>query len=323
MVGKHHVEIGNKRVRYILDIERKITVIKGNSGTGKTTLIRMLQGYNAQGNKSGISVKNDTNIPLIVYTSLTKWEKDLKETKESIIFVDEVVDYLYSKSFQQEIVKSDNYLVVISRSGKFNHLPYALQSVYALYTDMHDKIKITKMYQLYHFNEKNMIPATIITEDSNAGAEMMSCIFNKKVISAYGNSNISKELLNHLDDKSVFVIVDGAAFGGFISQVMNLSKLNDDIYIYAPESFEYMILQTHSFRRQLNDELENTWKYSDISQYLTWEQYYTELLKNICREVYGFVYDKSRLHQSLLNKDTIQQVQNYLYYSLVKETSSD
>ncbi|MCD7948952.1 MAG: hypothetical protein LUG12_01650 [Erysipelotrichaceae bacterium] len=62
MVGKHHIEIENRRAKYILDIERKVTVIKGNSGTGKTTLIRMLQGYLAQGNKSGITVKNDTMI---------------------------------------------------------------------------------------------------------------------------------------------------------------------------------------------------------------------------------------------------------------------
>ncbi|MCD7808753.1 MAG: hypothetical protein LUH02_05365 [Erysipelotrichaceae bacterium] len=130
-------------------------MIKGNSETGKTTLIRMLQGYLAQGNKSGINLINDTNIPLIVFTSTTKWEKELVELKGTIIFVDEVVDYIYSIGFQQEFIKSDNYLVVISRSGKFNHLPYAISSIYELRTEMNEKVKLTKMYQLYTYNEKS------------------------------------------------------------------------------------------------------------------------------------------------------------------------
>ena len=97
MLGKHHLEIENKRVKYVLDIERKITVIKGNSGTGKTTLIRMIQGYIAQGNKSGISVKNDSNIPIMVFTATTRWESELAEAKGNLIFIDEAVDYIYSK----------------------------------------------------------------------------------------------------------------------------------------------------------------------------------------------------------------------------------
>lgn len=145
MVGKHHLEIENKRVKYVLDIERKITVIKGNSGTGKTTLIRMIQGYIAQGNKSGITLKNDSSIPLMVFTAATRWESELAELKGTLIFIDEAVDYIYSKGFQQEFIRSDNYLVVISRSGRFNHLPYAIQSIYELYTTTNEKIKLTKM----------------------------------------------------------------------------------------------------------------------------------------------------------------------------------
>ncbi len=154
MTGRHHLEIENKKVKYILDIERKVTVIKGNSGTGKTTLIRMLQGYIAQGNKSGIIVKNDTNIPIMVFTATTRWETELAEVKGKLIFIDEAVDYIYSKGFQQEFIKSDNYLVVISRSGRFNHLPYAIDSIYELRTEINERVKLTKMYQLYSFEEK-------------------------------------------------------------------------------------------------------------------------------------------------------------------------
>lgn len=161
MIGKHHLEIENKKIKYVLDIERKITVIKGNSGTGKTTLVCMIQGYAAQGNKSGISVKNDSNLPLMVFTATTRWETELAEAKGALIFIDEAVDYIYSKGFQQEFVQSDNYLVVISRSGQFNHFPYAIQSIYELRTTQNEKLKLTKMYQLYNFQEKSAIPSQV------------------------------------------------------------------------------------------------------------------------------------------------------------------
>ncbi|MCD8027274.1 MAG: ATP-binding protein [Erysipelotrichaceae bacterium] len=238
-------------------------MIKGNSGTGKTTLIRMLQGYLAQGNKSGITVKNDTNIPLMVFTSFTKWEKDLLEIKEHIIFV----DYIYSRGFQQEFIKSDNYLVVISRSGKFNHLPYAVSSIYELRTETDEKIKLTRMYQMYTYSKDTSLPPKIITEDTNSGSQKMENIYHTQVVCVGGNGNVLKELVKYVSTQStLFVIVDGAAFGGFISLVMNIAKLNNYIFVFAPESFECLLLQTNQLKRKLSDELENTWNYCDISQ---------------------------------------------------------
>lgn len=41
MRGIHHITIQNKRVRYDFDVRRNITVIRGDSATGKTTLVDM------------------------------------------------------------------------------------------------------------------------------------------------------------------------------------------------------------------------------------------------------------------------------------------
>ena len=38
MVGKYHLRIEDKKVRYDLDIKRKYTLIKGSSAMGKTYL---------------------------------------------------------------------------------------------------------------------------------------------------------------------------------------------------------------------------------------------------------------------------------------------
>ncbi len=38
MKGKYHVVVQNNRLRYEFDIKRNITIIRGDSATGKTTL---------------------------------------------------------------------------------------------------------------------------------------------------------------------------------------------------------------------------------------------------------------------------------------------
>ena len=43
MKGLHKVIVQNNRLHYEFDIRRNITIIQGNSATGKTTLINMLR----------------------------------------------------------------------------------------------------------------------------------------------------------------------------------------------------------------------------------------------------------------------------------------
>ena len=44
MKGKYHVIVQNKRLRYEFDIKRNITIIRGDSATGKTTLYDYIVG---------------------------------------------------------------------------------------------------------------------------------------------------------------------------------------------------------------------------------------------------------------------------------------
>ena len=56
MKGSYHIRVENKRLRYDLDIRRNITIIRGDSATGKTTLIEMLQSAEKDGTASGVSL---------------------------------------------------------------------------------------------------------------------------------------------------------------------------------------------------------------------------------------------------------------------------
>lgn len=319
MTGKYHIEISNRKLHYQLDIERKVTLIKGNSATGKTTLIKMLQGYLEQGAKSGIHLKNEQNVPITVFTPVTRWERDLPELRKHIIFIDESVDFLYSPGFQKIFLSSDNYLVIISRSGCFNHLPYAIESIYELRTKKQPDGHLTKMYHLY--SESILVNPSdiIITEDSNAGKEMIGQIFNCTVDAA--NGNIHAKLMQYLKKNTrLYIIVDGAAFGGFIAKAMNLAKIQGYTSILAPESFEYLLLMTDGYQKFVTDELAETWKYCDSSKFITWERYYTHLLNTISYEKYGFYYNKSILHPSFMTDSTLTHIKSLLEKCVVTET---
>ena len=46
MRGKYSIEIYNNKLHYQFEVKRNITIIQGNSATGKTTLINMIAGNN-------------------------------------------------------------------------------------------------------------------------------------------------------------------------------------------------------------------------------------------------------------------------------------
>ena len=45
MIGKYKINIRNNKVNFELEIKRRITVIKGSSGTGKSTLITYIDNF--------------------------------------------------------------------------------------------------------------------------------------------------------------------------------------------------------------------------------------------------------------------------------------
>lgn len=45
MRGKHRVIVSTKRLKYDFELRRNLTIIRGDSATGKTTLVDMIQEY--------------------------------------------------------------------------------------------------------------------------------------------------------------------------------------------------------------------------------------------------------------------------------------
>jgi predicted ATPase len=56
MKGQRQVIVRNNRVQFKLQIQRNITILRGNSATEKTTLIGMIADHEALGGESGATV---------------------------------------------------------------------------------------------------------------------------------------------------------------------------------------------------------------------------------------------------------------------------
>ena len=177
MRGKHIIKVRNRRIQFTLEIERNITIIRGDSATGKTTLIDLLRDYEAQGNQSGVTLETDK--PCHVLTSID-WEENIgafeERDGECIFFVDEGNRFVSSQQFAQAIQKTKSYYVLITRES-LHQLPYSVEAVLELRkTTSKSRCTYNKAYPyyktLYHATDQLGNVDRILSVDSNAGYQM-------------------------------------------------------------------------------------------------------------------------------------------------------
>lgn len=111
MKGKYHVIVQNKRLRYEFDIKRNITIIRGDSATGKTTLYAMIALAARQGDSSGVEVQCAKKCRILEEPD---WKLVLPTLHDQIIFLDEDNQFLKTTDFAGMAKNSDNYFVIIT-----------------------------------------------------------------------------------------------------------------------------------------------------------------------------------------------------------------
>lgn len=282
MKGKHRITIQNKRIRYDFEIKRNITIIRGDSATGKTALVDMVRDYYENGVESGIELQC---VKICVVLEGRNWQVQLAAVKDSIVFIDEVSEFVSSKDFASNIQKTDNYYVIVTRES-LSALPYSVNEIYGIKNSgKYGSLKQTynELYQLYGGEDftKVIEPDMLITEDSNSGFQFFDAICKEhqlSCISAKGKSNIFSYLTSQETGK-VMVIADGAAFGAEMEKMMKLLEIRDDVVLYLPESFEWLVLKSGVIHdSEIPLILGAPYDYLESSEYLSWERYFTELL---------------------------------------------
>ena len=314
MKGMHHIVIQNKRIRFAFSIKRNITIIRGDSATGKTTLFSMIEEYGNLGKDSGVQIQCDK---ACVALSGKYWQETLENIHDSIVFVDEDSKFLKTKGFAKKIRNSNNYYVLITREN-LPALPYSVEEIYGIHCSgryMDTRQVYNLFYKIYsETNPGKLLVKSLITEDSQAGFTFFSQVSKKRGIcceSAEGKSNIlgilQKRLLDK-EQKETLVIADGAAFGPEMAHISQLLRENVNIKLYLPESFEWLLLYADILNKPfIRKRLEEAENYIESEKYFSWERYFTNLLMEETEDS-PYPYDKSNLKDFYLQDKIVQKV---------------
>lgn len=304
MIGKHTIRIGNSKLRYEFTINRNITILKGDSATGKTTLVEMVREYYENGELSGITLEAD--VPCRTLEG-RDWAVLLPTVENSIVFIDEENDFIRSIEFAEAIRGSSNYYVLVTREG-LPLLPYSVDEIYGIresgkYAGL--KHVYNEFYKIYHPEQTKELPAVdkVIVEDTNSGYEFFSALPSSEypeVVSAKGKSGVFAMLSGKIDEKCL-VIADGAAFGPEMDRVMKLVGSDPDVILYLPESFEWLLLKSGLIDgNRVQEILQDPCMHIRSEDYFSWERYFTALLVRETKDTY-MQYSKRNLNPVYLH----------------------
>lgn len=316
--GEVKISINNNKVAYEFILKRNITIVRGKSGTGKTTLYRLVSDHMKDNKGSGVKIIQSSGKSCIALSD-TDWENQIIKTKNSIVFIDEgFIGFKNTKNinyFIREIEKTDNYYVIFSRES-FDKIPSSVEEIYEIKTKgkkhtLEKYYKISDYYRLIVHTRKKDKFLVLITEDSKSGKQFFKEYYkntNREVDSANGNSNIINAI-NEKIDKELLVIVDGAAFSPYIDKVYKICKYHKNINLCVPESFEWMIIKSGVLKgKKIDEALNNTSERIDIKQFFSWEQFFTYFLEYITKDKKRLKYEKKKISAYYLNKENMKKI---------------
>lgn len=304
MKGKHRIVVSTKRLKYDFELRRNLTIIQGDSATGKTTLVDMIRDF--VNNPSGTPVELICDKKCYVLEG-TLWKEQLTGISDSIIFIDEGNEFIKSVDFAQEIQQTDNYYVIVTRES-LPALPYSVEEIYGIRTSgKYGTLKQSyhEFYRLYGENtyENVVKPEVILTEDSNSGYQFFDHICKENNLiceSMDGKSNVFHYLNTHRNEK-ILVIADGAAFGSEIDKVLQLIYRRKNVALYLPESFEWMILASGVLKNHAVDAiLSAPSEHIESKDYFSWERFFTSVLVEETKDSY-MAYAKRKINPVYLD----------------------
>ena len=166
MKGKYSVTIQNKRFHYRFEIRRNLTIIKGDSATGKTTLVDMVREYYQNGSSSGITIQCEKECVILEGRN---WQLELKTIQDSIVFIDEGNAFVSSVEFASQIQHTNNYYVIVTRES-LPALPYSVEEIYGIRNSgKYGTLKRTynELFHIYSMesSENKIKPQKVLTED--------------------------------------------------------------------------------------------------------------------------------------------------------------
>ena len=109
------------------------------------------------------------------------------------------------------------------------------------------------------------------------------------------------------------VIVDGAAVGSEMRDVCEYMDTVGDVVLYAPESFEWILLSSNSIpNANVTFILQQPEKYIDSKEYVSWERFFTAVLIKQTQKDSVWAYSKKKLPKVYLSSKVMTAVKKIM-----------
>lgn len=224
-----------KTIQYDLDIKNRLTILKGDSASGKSILTKMIDAHSVD---KSIIINSDIPIRHLTYSTL-ELDPDLSS---DVVYILDEYDGVDTKLASKYINNRNYKFILISRYEINPFINYSTDDIYELYKSG----KIIKNRKLYpHIGDNRNIKLDkinrFVTEDSGSGKKFFENLQNITVTSTNGNGNITKDIV----DNSI-IFFDRVAFGPYIRKLSELI-LYKNIGVIYPQSFEHLLLTSELF----------------------------------------------------------------------------
>lgn len=320
MTGSYDIEVWNSRVKFKLHINRSITILRGESATGKTTLVSMIRNFAKHGYNSGICISSEVKC-IVMDTFIQEYMHS-----HSIIFMDEDAEAMLSGQVQKAIDGMDAYVVIVTRDKirvnelhKYAGLPVDICAVKRLrYSSKYVEDRYETIMESIYTGNKKRAPLdnfdTIVIEDEKSGYtfwKMVAELEDREIVvcTARSNSNVVNMALEYWKKgHSVLMVVDAAAYGCYMDTAEEVMEIGGSrLALLAPESFEYMLLVSDIIQGVKKDVLSKPEDYADSTKYKSIERFFTEYLVQITRGT-PYEYSKSHLNSAYTSDSNISKI---------------
>lgn len=307
------IDVSSGKLSFSLNFHDRINIIRGDSATGKSTLVRLINNYLT--GKGGTKLKSNKIVNIFNINMLNNIPEDFEQRNLYILDEGMVENTI---EFAQTIASTNSIFIIISRKSLRN-IKYSSKSIYELkYLKDLDVYINSKIYEDLNISSNKDKLNNILVEDSKSGYEFFKN-YGLDINTSNGNTYISR----NIKDNQI-IIFDDLGIGPYIEEIVSICK-NYNTFIISPKSFEYMLLKSNIFKEQDINDL-NTWIYQKY--YNNLEEYYFRLLREVSK-LYNndkLIYNKSKLQKWYLEETQFNKINKYIVDTFkinLKELSSN